>query len=413
MAAKEGGTARPYERDADGLRVDVRALSRERAKLSETQRELEHGLEKLEVQQRDTAEQLRSAQRFMIPKENRLKDVCSDVEVENAQRLLDKLPEEVWEKILDNLGENDLFPLALSCRSFRQKQKELVARAKQNGKPRPTLKTTLTRTFHLKHIVKLPASAEYIKFCMKEEEFLDDTENVRCLQCLALLHGHLPLLQDQDFLDPDDIIRGLWITAAAALGGQLETLQWLHQQGAILDQKLFFHIASVGGNLEMMRWLRSEDCPWDQSACWGAAGVGHLEALKWLRCEGCPWNEKSCAYAAQGGQLEILKWLRSEGCPWNEGICSPAAHGGHLEVLKWLRSQGCSWNELACYRAAAGGHLEVLKWLRSQGCPWGMQTCDTAAMSGHLDVLKWAIDNGCPYQVWPATQEAFAALGLA
>ena len=215
MAAKEGGTARPYERDADGLRVDVRALSRERAKLSETQRELEHGLEKLEVQQRDTAEQLRSAQRFMIPKENRLKDVCSDVEVENAQRLLDKLPEEVWEKILGELENDDLFPLALSRRYFRQKQKELVARAKQNGKPRPTLKTTLTRTFHLKHIVKLPASAEYIKFCMKEEEFLDDTENVRCLQCLALLHGHLPLLQDQDFLDPDDIIRGLWITAAA------------------------------------------------------------------------------------------------------------------------------------------------------------------------------------------------------
>ena len=247
MAAKEGGTARPYERDADGLIVDVRALSRERAKLSETQRELEHGLEKLEVQQRDTAEQLRSAQRFMIPKEKRPKDVCSDVEVENAQRLLDKLPEEVWEKILDNLGENDLFPLALSCRSFRQKQKELVARAKQNGKPRPTLKTTLTRTFHLKHIVKLPASAEYIKFCMKEEEFLDDTENVRCLQCLALLHGHLPLLQDQDFLDPDDIIRGLWITAAAG-ESSIHSLFFF----SVLASDFFLFFIATGGQLEIL-----------------------------------------------------------------------------------------------------------------------------------------------------------------
>ena len=51
-------------------------------------------------------------------------------EDENAQRLLEKLPPEVWEKILDDLEEDDLFLLALSCRFFRQKQKELVARTR-------------------------------------------------------------------------------------------------------------------------------------------------------------------------------------------------------------------------------------------------------------------------------------------
>ena len=35
-------------------------------------------------------------------------------EVENAQRL-DSLPLEVWDKIFDEIDENDLFPLALSC----------------------------------------------------------------------------------------------------------------------------------------------------------------------------------------------------------------------------------------------------------------------------------------------------------
>merc|ERR1719305_303071 len=67
-------------------------------------------------------------------------------EVENARRL-DKLPPEVWEKVLDHLDENDLFPLALSCRYFRQKQKELVAptrqRGPESGKPRLALKTDL------------------------------------------------------------------------------------------------------------------------------------------------------------------------------------------------------------------------------------------------------------------------------
>ena len=53
-------------------------------------------------------------------------------EIENAQGL-DKLPPEVWEKILDELDENDLFPLALSCRYFEQMQtvQEEVLRIKR------------------------------------------------------------------------------------------------------------------------------------------------------------------------------------------------------------------------------------------------------------------------------------------
>ena len=54
------------------------------------------------------------------------------IEVENYKHLC-KLPKEAWEKIFNNFEENDLFPLALSCRYFRQKQVELVARNRQNG----------------------------------------------------------------------------------------------------------------------------------------------------------------------------------------------------------------------------------------------------------------------------------------
>ena len=54
-------------------------------------------------------------------------------EVESTYQRLDKLPPEVWGKILDELESDDLFPLALSCRYFRQKQKELLARARQSS----------------------------------------------------------------------------------------------------------------------------------------------------------------------------------------------------------------------------------------------------------------------------------------
>ena len=100
---------------------------------------------------------------------------------------LDKLPRELWEKVFDNVDEDDLFPLALSCRYFRQKQ-ELVARARQSGpesgKPRLTLKTNLRRKLEKGK----PASAEYLLFFSKEKV------SKGCVMHLAAYHGHLPLL---------------------------------------------------------------------------------------------------------------------------------------------------------------------------------------------------------------------------
>ena len=62
------------------------------------------------------------------------KNVKRDAREVESTQWLKKLPHELWEKILDELDENDLFPLALSCRYFRQKQKELVARTRQSGR---------------------------------------------------------------------------------------------------------------------------------------------------------------------------------------------------------------------------------------------------------------------------------------
>jgi len=122
--------------------------------------------------------------------------VCSAREVENAKHL-DKLPHEVWGKILDTLKENDLFPLALSCRYFRQKQKELVERMRQNGpesvKPRFALRTTLT----IEANDCVLASAEYVRFCSKEKALKDVGLKIgKRIRCLAAFHGYLPLLQE-------------------------------------------------------------------------------------------------------------------------------------------------------------------------------------------------------------------------
>ncbi len=125
-------------------------------------------------------------------------------EVEDAQRLLAKLPPEVWEKVLDNLDENDLFPLALSCKYFRQKQKELVARTRQSGPGRGESRRALKTTLERKLDDGQPASVEYLQFCSKErcfeneEDDEDDNEGSKAFYVMALAtyHGHLPLLQE-------------------------------------------------------------------------------------------------------------------------------------------------------------------------------------------------------------------------
>ena len=118
-------------------------------------------------------------------------------EVANARRL-DKLPPELWEKILDHLESDDLFPLALSCRYFRQKQKELVARTRrggrESGKPPLALKTDFWRMDFNHH----PVSADYLRFCSKEtvpSYYVGDRRD-EYVRSLAAYHGYLPLLQE-------------------------------------------------------------------------------------------------------------------------------------------------------------------------------------------------------------------------
>ena len=55
-----------------------------------------------------------------------LQQLPDDIEKENAA-VLDKLPREVWERILDSLGQDDLFPFALTCRCFRDLRQDIAA----------------------------------------------------------------------------------------------------------------------------------------------------------------------------------------------------------------------------------------------------------------------------------------------
>ena len=109
------------------------------------------------------------------------------------QRRLDKLPKEVWEKIF----ENDLFPLARSCRYFRQKQKELVARNRQNGPESGEPPLALTTSLLSDLGGGKPVSADYLRFLSEEKVPSPYVwHRDRLLSIMAAFQGHLPVLQE-------------------------------------------------------------------------------------------------------------------------------------------------------------------------------------------------------------------------
>ena len=66
-----------------------------------------------------------------------LRSVCAELEAKNEERLshFRRLPSELLQKIVDgNLHQNDLFAFAMTCRFFREKQKDLGKKVVTNLK---------------------------------------------------------------------------------------------------------------------------------------------------------------------------------------------------------------------------------------------------------------------------------------
>ena len=330
-----------------------------------------------------------------------LRAVCTELEAKNRDELLKKLPPELWSKIVDeNVRQNDLLALSMTCRFFGDTTKDL-------GK---NMETKLERDYLLdlqKGGKMASHSLGWFRWVFDSMEILAGSEEGRSVKTPVKGAVYMELLLNY-----------------AAFQGSVEILRWLMEEkgypGWGLNDETDWW-AGMSGSIEVLEYLRLRRLRrggyfFTMYACSGAAMGGHLKALKFLRGldPPCPWDERTCSGAARGGHLDVLKWLRDQDppCPWNWGACSHAAQGGHLDVLKWARSQDppCPWDLETCEMAAKGGHLEVLKWARDQDppCPWGEETCSCAAYGGHLDVLKWlrAQKPPCPWNRYRCREHA-------
>ena len=301
-----------------------------------------------------------------------LRSVCADLEAAN-HKLLGKLPPEMWQKIVDdNLHQNDLPALAMTCRFFREKQKDLGWKMETNLRA--------NGLFDLRKSERLPShSFDWYRWVCDTFEILPGFKyNMSAGVRGAVYEGTL--------------------VNYAALQGSVEILRWLMEEKGWETNWKTGLWAGRGGSVEVLEYVVGMGYEFTSEACEGAARGGHLEALKFLRGldPPCPWSAWTCAEAAGGGHLDVLMWARSQDppCPWDDRTCLCAAKGGHLDVLKFCRAQDppCPWDKQSCQWAVREGKLEALKWLRAQNppCPWSKSDSrQYASWFGHQHISKW------------------------
>ena len=110
------GVARGAESTSSAKRAKVDEAKEEEDPLVRRKEELVVAAK--EARSREDARAERVAKKELVA-------LCADFEAKN-EKLLGRLPPELWQKILDeNLDQNDLLALAMTCRFFREKQKDL------------------------------------------------------------------------------------------------------------------------------------------------------------------------------------------------------------------------------------------------------------------------------------------------
>ena len=387
------GVARGAESTSSAKRAKVDEAKEEEDPLVRRKEELVVAAK--EARSREDARAERVARR-------ELSTLCATLEAKN-EKLLGRLLPELWEKITGHFESPDLLAFAMTCRFFREKQKDLK-------KKMETIVGGEDLVFYAHYWKVTSHTLGWFRWVCDTFKILPGYEKVHMNAVGFRYTGRL--------MEPfcGDVYEGVLLNYAA-FQGSVEILRWLmEEKGCKLNKNTGWY-AGVSGSIEVLEHMRGRGYKFTKAACEGAAMGGCLEALKFLRGldPPCPWDEETCDWAAQGGHLDVLKWLRSQDppCPWDEEmICGGPAGVGHLDVLKWLRSQDppCPWDEWTCTCAAFGGNLDVLKWLRSQDppCPWDKVTCSEAAKGGHLEVLKWLRDQDppCPWSRRKCREEA-------
>jgi len=161
------------------------------------------------------------------------------------------------------------------------------------------------------------------------------------------------------------------VTLAAVLNNKdmLEQLMDTSEKGDISPS------VALSGNLRILQWLiQRKKYPMNEDTCTAAAEGGHLHVLQYLHNHGCFLDQGTCEAAAKNGHLDILEWLHENHKIFVPSLCFVmAASKGNLDVLQWLYETYDNRDEILSMDAFDGAvdnnNKEVVQWLYDIDCP--------------------------------------------
>ena len=251
----EEGLVREAEEKAERLEREANreASSCEKSKRKRLRRNAKKKGERMvrEAKERAILESDRTLCEARLSFGQELRSVCARLEAKNEERLR-RLPPELWEKILDgNLHQNDLLAFAMTCRFFREKQKDL------GGK--------LVSNWDYIRLRKLLDSGRMASHSLGWFQWVCDTFEIQpgYERGLKMVEG---AVYEGDLLN------------YAVFQGSIEILRWLmEEKGWETNWRTGFW-AGTGGSVEVLEYLEGRGYDFGRGACAGAALAGRLEA---------------------------------------------------------------------------------------------------------------------------------------
>ena len=175
------------------------------------------------------------------------------------------LPDELWDKILESVDDNSVMAFASVSKQLRRVQKRSGRKLKTNLRPY-SFHSDSYHSGKSGYVVKdlSAVSEDWCAWCVESLTSKRDNVKRKHIMKPAAFWGHLNVLKQ-------------WKESLKLLGGA----------------KNHFY----------------------EQTCIFAALGGHLEVLMWLRDNGCPWRiDRTFDAAARGGNVEVLKYLRTSLC---------------------------------------------------------------------------------------------------
>lgn len=185
----------------------------------------------------------------------------------------------------------------------------------------------------------------------------------------------------------------------AAENGYCEVIEWLltaDKSSRCFDETVCA-AAAKGGQLETLKYLRSLGFELDDSVPCNAAKEGHLHVLKWILNQDESFARHAFMhFAAQNGYLDMFKYLYHEvGLIPVENDMRIAALAGNFHIVDFLLDCGYVWNTWMSHRISAAGNVAALKWAKEKGVSFDQICIAHALTNDSPETFKWLIDNGC------------------